>query len=248
MTRQIFPTPDDLAAAGADLFVRLAQEAIGARGRFMVALSGGSTPKAMFGRLAAAPHAEAIDWSKLHLFWSDERAVPPEHVQSNYRTARESLLDLVRLPSEQVHRVRTERQPLLLAAEEYAAEIRRAFGGKRGSTPRFDLIMLGMGDDGHIASLFPQTEALDDQHRLVAPNHVPKLNAQRLTFTPKLINAADAVLFLVAGAGKADALQAVLEGPREPRLYPAQLIAPEHGTVYWYLDAAAASKLRQQSD
>ncbi len=209
----------------------------------MVALSGGSTPKTMLGLLATEPLVGTIDWTKLHLFWSDERAVPPDDEQSNYRMAREALFNRVAVPPEQIHRMPAERLPLLLTAEEYAAEIRRAFGGRRGSTPRFDLVMLGMGDEGHTASLFPDTEALDDHHRLVAPNYVPKLDAHRLTFTPKLINAAADVLFLIAGAAKADVLQAVLEGPRQPHRYPAQLVAPENGTLHWYLEAAAAAKL-----
>ncbi len=242
MTRQIFPTPDALAAAGADLFIQLAAASIAARGRFVAALSGGSTPKTMFALLATEPLVSTVDWAKLHLFWSDERAVPPDDEQSNYRMAREALLDRVPVLPEQVHRMPAERSPLSLAAEEYAAEIRRVLNQETGGTPRFDLIMLGMGEEGHTASLFPNTEALNDQH-LVAPNYVPKLDAHRLTFTPRLINAAADVLFLIAGAGKADALQAVLEGPREPHRYPAQLVAPEDGAVHWYLDTAAAAKL-----
>jgi 6-phosphogluconolactonase len=187
---------------------------------------------------------DRVDWSRVELFWSDERAVPPDDEQSNYRMARESLLERVPVPAENVHRMPADRTPLDAAADAYAEEIRRTLGAGAGEVPRFDLVMLGMGDDGHTASLFPETAALDENDRLVVPNYVPKLDAYRLTFTPRLINAATHVLFLVAGASKADPLHAVLEGPRRPRTYPSQLVAPTGGTLHWYLDPAAAAKLR----
>ena len=242
---RIFADPQALAEAGAELFRRLADEAVQQRGRFMVALSGGSTPRALFGLIASQPYRDQIDWGRVHAFWSDERAVPPDDGQSNYRMAHESLLERVPIPAAQVHRMPAERTPLADAADEYADEIVRVFGS--AGTPRFDLVMLGMGDDGHTASLFPETEGLREQHRLVVPNYVPKLDANRMTFTPVLINAAAGVLFLIAGAAKADALHAVLEGPREPRRYPAQLVSPADGALHWYVDEAAGAKLQRRS-
>jgi 6-phosphogluconolactonase len=230
--------------AGADQFGALAGAAISARGRFGVAFSGGSTPRAMFRLLSAEPYRTAIGWAKLDVFWSDERAVPPDDPQSNYRMASESLLSQVPVLPDHVHRMPADREPLDAAANEYAAQITNALGAGPSGTPRFDLIMLGMGGDGHTASLFPETEALDERQRLVASNYVPKLDARRMTFTPKLINAAANVLFLVAGQDKSEALKAVIEGPRKPRLFPAQLVAPDDGNLYWYVDEAAASRLR----
>lgn len=245
---RVFPDPDTLAVAGAELFCELGGEAIGQRGRFAVALAGGSTPRAMFQLLAVEPHRSAIDWSTLQVFWSDERAVPPDDAQSNYRMAREALLERVPVPPGQIHRMPADTASLTAAAAEYAAEIQDVLGNGPADAPWFDLIMLGMGDDGHTASLFPETEALDAHDRIVAPNYVPKLDAHRMTFTPKLINAAANVLFLIAGTGKAGALQAVLEGPRQPRRYPSQLVAPRDGALYWYIDRAAASKLQHRSE
>ncbi|HZQ36271.1 MAG TPA: 6-phosphogluconolactonase [Dehalococcoidia bacterium] len=240
---RVFDTAQAMAEAGAELFVRLAGEARAAGRPFSVALSGGSTPRAMFALLASDSYRSRVDWTTIEFFWSDERAVPPNDPQSNFGMAKAALLDHVPVPAEHVHRMPAEQTPLVTVADGYAAEIRRTLGVGRARTPRLDLVMLGMGPDGHTASLFPETAALEDRHRLVAANHVPKLDADRLTFTPKLINAAAQVLLLVAGEDKAAALREVLEGERRPSLYPAQLVAPEDGTAHWYVDRAAASRL-----
>ncbi len=240
---RVFAGAQEMAAAGAELFVRLADEARAAGRPFSVALSGGTTPRAMLALLASDAFRDRIDWAAVEIFWSDERAVPPDDPQSNFGMAKAALLDHVPVPAAHVHRMPAEQTPLVAVADGYAAEIRRTLGVGRARTPRLDLVMLGMGPDGHTASLFPETAALEDRHRLVAANHVPKLDAERLTFTPKLINAAAHVLLLIAGEDKAAALREVLEGERRPSLYPAQLVAPEDGTAYWYVDRAAAARL-----
>lgn len=244
---RIFDSAEEMAEAGAVLFARLAGEAKAAGRRFSVALSGGSTPRAMLALLKSDAWRSRVDWAAIEFFWSDERAVPPDDPQSNFGMAKSALLDHVPVPPEQIHRMPAEQTPLVAVADAYAAEIRHTLGVGRARTPRLDLVMLGMGPDGHTASLFPETAALGDRHRLVAANHVPTLDAERLTFTPKLINAAAHVLFLVAGEDKAAALREVLEGERRPSLYPAQLVAPEDGTLHWYADRAAAARLEERS-
>lgn len=240
---ETFADAETLAAAAAELFVQIGSAATADHGRFAVALSGGSTPRATFAALACEPLRGALDWSKLAVFWSDERAVPPDDPQSNYGMARAALLDRVAVPAGAVHRMPADHDDLDMAAAEYEREVRRELHDGAGGVPRFDLVMLGMGDDGHTASLFPETAALEERERLVVANFVPKLDANRLTFTPRLIDAAANVLFLVAGAAKAETLHAVLEGPRQPRRYPSQLVVPERGTLYWYVDRAAAAGL-----
>jgi 6-phosphogluconolactonase len=244
---RIFADPTEMAEAGAELLVHLAREAQTAGRPFSVALSGGSTPRTMLALLASDAFRDRIDWDAIELFWSDERAVPPDDPQSNYGMAKAALLDHVPVPPTRIHRMPAEQTPLVTVADAYAAEIRRTLGVGRARTPQLDLVMLGMGPDGHTASLLPETSALEDRHRLVAANRVPKLNADRLTFTPKLINAAAHVLLLVAGEDKAAALHEVLEGERRPLLYPAQLVAPESGSLYWFVDRAAAVGLATRS-
>ena len=241
---RIFPNPEALAAAAADLIATLAQRAIADHGRFSIALSGGSTPRAAYTLLA---QRNDIDWTRTQIFWSDERSVPPDDPDSNYRMAREALLDPARVPPENVHRMPGEIQLLVAAADTYAAELRGALGMGRTRMPRLDLVLLGLGPDGHTASLFPHTDVLEDRHRIVAANFVPRLNTNRLTFTPKLINAAAAVCFIVAGADKAEALAAVREGAPGPEEYPAQLIHPEEGALYWLVDEAAAAQLKSRT-
>jgi 6-phosphogluconolactonase len=237
---------DDLhavARAGAELFVAESQKAR-ARGRFSVALSGGSTPRTLHALLAAPPFRDQVDWSQVQFYWGDERTVAPDDPESNFRMARETLLDKVPIHEAQIHRVQTELMDPHKAAAAYEDELRREFALSAGHLPRFDLIFLGMGPDGHTASLFPHTEALKAMGRLVVANFVPKLGASRITLTAPVLNAAAVVAFLVAGQDKADALAAVLEGPRNPEEYPAQLIAPTHGALHWLADRAAAAKLQ----
>jgi 6-phosphogluconolactonase len=232
---RVYESPEELAEAAAREFAAKAEESIEERGRFAVVLAGGSTPKATYGVLAR-DYAGRIDWSKVHVFFGDERTVPPDHEDSNYRMARESLLDHIRVGS--VHRIRCELPPDE-AATAYEEELRDFFGEE---LPRFDLILLGIGADGHTASLFPETPALEVADRWVVSNPVPKLDTNRITLTVPVINAARSVDFLVAGEDKAEALKEILEGDADPRKYPARLIQPPGGPD-WMLDRAAAAAL-----
>jgi 6-phosphogluconolactonase len=234
----VYDDLDAVAHAGADLLVQL-QAADRPQEHFNIALSGGSTPRALHRVLVTPPYRERVDWESMQYFWGDERFVPPGDPESNYRMARETLLAEAPVTADQVHRVPTERGDPTMVAELYEADIRRDMNILPGQLPRFDLILLGMGPDGHCASLFPHTEALQVRDRMVTANFVPKLNANRITFTVPVINNAVAVVFLVAGADKADALAAVLEGVYDPETYPSQLIAPEHGALHWLVDSFA---------
>jgi 6-phosphogluconolactonase len=244
------PDAAALTALAADAVVFWCKKAIERRGRFHIALSGGSTPKALFTLLASMHYAPQIFWERVHVWWGDERSVPSTHADSNYRMADEALLSHVPIPAANIHRVRTELGAEHAAAH-YETEIKFAFGQiqfdpETGAVldgagwPVFDLILLGMGDDGHTASLFPESDALDEQVRLVANHYVEKVGMQRITFTAPLINAADCVLFLVSGAGKAAMLKNVLLGALQPRVWPSQLVMP-HGKLFWMADAAAAA-------
>jgi 6-phosphogluconolactonase len=245
---RVYPDAPSLARAAAQEFVRLATEAMADHGWFAVALSGGSTPRATHTLLAWAEFAGQVDWSRVHVFWGDERCVPPDHPDSNYRMARETLLDHVPIPAGNAHRMRGEVEPQQAAAE-YEDELRAFFGpiGGEGQLPRFDLILLGLGEDGHTASLFPSTWPVHEGRRWVVAHYVEKLKAWRITMTPTLINAAANVVFLVAGAGKAEALHAVLEGPHQPDALPAQVVRPTRGRLLWLVDAAAAARLRERA-
>ncbi len=236
----VFPDKEHFIAGAAEFMVALAAEAIAARGRWTVALAGGGTPKPIYRRLADAGYAQRIDWQRVHVFFGDERCVPPEDNGSNYRMAREALLDFVPLPAENVHRLRGEDDPAV-AALAYEQEIRRLF--RTSALPAFDLICLGMGENGHTASLFPGTAALREGARWVVPQYVEVMQTWRVTMTAPLINAAHHVAFFVEGAGKAEMLQRVLHGPYDPDVLPAQLIQPASGNVHWLVDAAAAAQL-----
>lgn len=232
----------DVARRAAELFVERNQQAR-ASGRFTVALSGGSTPRAFHTLLAAPPYRDNVDWSITQFYWGDERCVAPDDPESNFRMARETLLDNAPIREAQIHRIHTELDDPAEAASLYADELRREFRLTPGSLPRFDLIFLGMGPDGHTASLFPHTAALSVKDRLVVANYVPKLSTWRITLTASVLNAAATVAFLVAGPDKADALAAVLAGPPNPEEYPSQLVAPTNGDLLWVVDDAAAAKL-----
>jgi 6-phosphogluconolactonase len=232
----IYESSEELAEAAAQEFAARAGEAIDQRGRFAVVLAGGSTPKATY-EVLASDYADRIDWSNVHFFFGDERSVPPDHEDSNYRMAREALLDHV--PAGSVHRMQGELPPDE-AAEAYEQELRDFFGSEE--LPRFDLILLGTGGDGHTASLFPETAALEVHDRWVVANPVLKLETTRITLTVPVINAARAVYFLVAGEGKAGPVAEILEGTPDPRQYPATLIQPQGGPE-WMLDRPAASEL-----
>lgn len=237
------PSAQDVARRAAELFVRRNQEAR-ARGRFTVALSGGSTPRAFHALLAAPPFRDQVDWSVTQFYWGDERCVAPDDPESNFRMARETLLDNVPIHDAQVHRIHSEMDDPTAAAALYADELRQEFALAPGAAPRFDLIYLGMGPDGHTASLFPHTAALHVRDQLVVANYVPKLSTWRITLTAEVLNAAATVAFLVAGQDKADALAAVLDGPPNPEQYPSQLVTPSSGELLWVVDDAAAARLR----
>lgn len=229
---------EDISRKAAELFVQLAGDSISSHGRFTVALSGGSTPKILYTRLAGIPD---IPWNGIHLFWGDERCVPPDHRDSNYRMTREALLDSVTIPPANIHRIRGEDPQPESAALDYEQEIRNLFGTR--AWPRFDLVFLGMGDDGHTASLFPGTSALKVTDRLVVSNYVEKFAAYRITFTAPLINHAAHIAFLISGESKAIPLKAVLQGARQPDIYPSQLIQPVDGNLTLFVDHPAAKML-----
>jgi len=243
----VFRTSEALAQAAAERFVSCAAEAIRAGGRFVVALSGGSTPRSLYLLLTKGAYATRIDWSRVHVFWGDERCVPPTSPMSNYRMAREALFDHVPVPDKNVHRIRGEDDPAAAAAA-YERELREMFGTPDGApmpTRSFDLILLGLGEDGHTASLFPGLAAVSETERWVAAEYVAKASMWRVTLTPVLINTAAEVVFLVSGREKGEILRRVLDGPSQPSVLPAQVIAPRRGQLRWLVDAAAAANLRR---
>ena len=234
----VFVDEGSLIAGAADFIAASAMEAIAAHGSFAVALSGGNTPKPVYQRLASA----AIDWTRVHVFFSDERCVPPRDTRSNCHMARAALLDHVKIPAGNVHRMRGE-DPPEAAAEAYAADLRSALG----DDGRLDLVLLGLGQDAHTASLFPGLAAVTETERTVMASYVEYVGMWRLTMTPRAINAARRVAFLVSGADKAGVLHRVLHGPRQPVVLPAQAIRPAERPAMWLIDAGAAARLRQSA-
>ena len=226
----------------AEEVVHLANEAVAARGRFTIALSGGSTPKSLFNLLATNAKT-TLPWDRMFFFFGDERHVPPTDPDSNYRMANEAMLSKVPVPPANVFRIEAENPDAEAAAAAYEQTLRKFFQVAAGEVPKFDLILLGMGPDGHTASLFPGTAGLQEKSRLVIANWVEKLKTHRLSFTFPLINAARCVAFLVSGTDKAPALKGVLEGSAPGEQYPAKLVAPKDGKLIWFLDRAAASGL-----
>ncbi|MGD2216983.1 MAG: 6-phosphogluconolactonase [Gemmatimonadales bacterium] len=240
---RVFQSADLVAEAAAEVFVRAARQAVDSARLFNVALSGGSTPVRLFKLLAAEPYRDRIPWHDVHLFWGDERTVPPDHPDSNFGAAHDALLSKLELPRHNVHRIRAELADPREAAAEYEAELRRHFGLAEAETPRFDLAYLGMGTDGHTASLFPGSEALEERHRLAVAHWVEELGGHRITLTPPVLNSAACILFLVTGGEKAETLREVLEGAADPPRYPVQLIRPEGGELLWYIDKQAGRLL-----
>jgi len=233
--------PAAFVDAAADFFVESAIGAVAERRTFSVALSGGSTPRAVYAWLAQHEAAVLkVSWRQIDWWWSDERTVPPRDPDSNFRMAFESLLGRVPIDLARVHRLKGEEDPTQAAAE-YEHDLRAAFGASSHEIPRFDLVLLGLGPDGHTASLFPGTAAIAERERLVVANEVPVLNTTRLTFTLPLINRARRVAFLVSGAEKSAILARVLEGPAG--VLPAQLVSPDEGELVWFVDGAAAREL-----
>jgi 6-phosphogluconolactonase len=245
---QILSNAEELSGAGAKEFVRRAGESADGKASFAVALSGGSTPKSLYALLASEAFREQLPWGKVHFFWGDERPVPPEHPDSNYRMAHDSLLSKVPVPPENVHRIRAEIADARKAADAYEQTLREFFQLRGLQTPCFDLVLLGMGSDGHTASIFPGSAAVHEQERLAVAPWVEKLQAYRITLTAPVFNNAACVIFLVSGREKAEALRAVLEGDYQPERFPAQLIRPTHGTLLWLVDRAAASLLQLKGE
>jgi 6-phosphogluconolactonase len=239
---RILTTPQELSEAAAEEVVRNAIEAVKARGRFTIALSGGSTPKNLFNLLATNAR-NALPWDRMYFFWGDERHVPPTDPDSNYRMAEEVMLSKVPVPPGNVFRMAAENPDAARVAEDYEKTLRKFFQLAPGDVPQFDLILLGMGPDGHTASLFPGTAALQEKSRLVVSNWVEKLKTNRLSFTLPVLNAARCVAFLVSGTDKAPVLKTVLEENASAEQYPAKLVNPSAGKLIWFLDRAAASSL-----
>jgi 6-phosphogluconolactonase len=210
---------------------------------FTIALSGGSAQNLYALLVNDASLRDQIPWAKIHFFWGDERHVAPNHADSNFRMAHETMLSRVPIPSENIHRVRAEAPDAGKAAAEYEQQIRAFFRLQTGQYPCFDCVLLGMGPDGHTASLFPGTTALHEKQRLVVANYVEKFQAYRITMTAAVLNNAGMVIFVVGGKKKAATLKAVLEGEHKPDLFPAQLIRPSHGQLLWLVEQAAASLL-----
>ena len=243
---RIFENGESLARAAADECLRLALNCVESGGRFSIALAGGSTPKRLYALLAGDhdnSFRQRFPWERSHFFWGDERHVPPGHADSNYRMAFETMLSKVPVSPSQLHRIEGELSDAEQAAQNYRQDLLQHFGLNPGDWPRFDLVLLGLGPDGHTASLFPDTGVLQEERQLAAAVWVPKLQVWRITLTAPLLNHAANILFLVGGKDKAEALQAVLRGEFQPRRYPAQLIQPVQGHPEWLVDRDAASLL-----
>jgi len=231
----------ELSNRAADKLVEISKESIAASGRFTVVLSGGSTPKALFRLLSSETYKHEVGWSKTFFFFGDERNVPPDADESNFRMANENLFMPLGISDEKIFRWKTELGDPSAAADDYESKLRSTFDTK---VPIFDLIFLGMGADGHTASLFPHTKALDETGRLAVANPVPQMNMTRLTFTYPLINAAQNVAFLIAGADKADMFAKVVDGTEDLHELPSSGIDPKNGRLFWFADSAAASRLK----
>ncbi len=239
---EVVADADGVARASADLFARLATDAVRSRGRCTVALAGGSTPLRLYRRLAGADR-QRVPWEALELFWGDERHVGPDHPDSNFRASDEALIGPLGLPADRVHRMHGENPDAAAAAADYERTLRESFGLDLGQVPMFDVVLLGLGTDGHTASIFPGTDVVHESRRLVAAPWIEKLGVHRITLTPLVLNRAAAVMFLVAGPEKADVLGDVLRGPYQPDVWPAQVIRPVAGTVSWLVDRSAASRI-----
>jgi len=244
---RVLPSADAVASEAARRFEATALRALAARGRFTVALAGGSTPGALYRLLAQPDHSDRIDWARTLIFFGDERCVPPDDPRSNYRMARETLLDSVPIPDANIFRMEGELPPPV-AAERYEVVLRESYAESAGALPRLDLALLGLGADGHTASLFPGMPVLSESLALVAPTGVPsyvKPNVARLTLTFPALNAVACALFLVTGDAKAEAVRRALGGRADTPPVPASLVRPSGGELVWLLDASAASLLRQ---
>ena len=235
-------TQEDLFEAGAQCVAQSLSSRSDSSRFYSIALSGGSTPRGLFARLTVDPYRSQVNWASVRIFWGDERPVPPDHQESNFRMTKEHLLDCLPIPTEQVFRMEGERSAEE-AARRYQEVLQQTFSVEKPDVPHFDLALLGMGPDAHTASLFPEASVLNEKERWVVAPWVEKFQTHRITLTPQVFNAAKRVVFVVSGLDKSTAVHAVLEGPFQPQKYPAQLINPVQGDLVWLLDQAAASQL-----
>ena len=241
---RIFADAEAMSKAVANTLVEHISASLQTSDVYSIALSGGATPRRLYSLLAGDPELRRqIPWDRVHFFWGDERHVPPNHPESNYRMVFETMLSKVPIPADNIHRMRGEDPDADKAAGDYAREIRRFFGIKSGQIPVFNCALLGLGTDGHTASLFPATSALAETERLAVANWVTKFKSYRITLTLPVFNNAAQILFLVNGEEKAETLKAVLEGNRQSSRYPAQRIQPSDGELIWFLDRSAAGRL-----
>ena len=244
---KLFANGTQIARHAGDEVLRIANQAASERGVFNIALSGGSTPKTLYTLLAELPTlCDGLPWNKMQVFFGDERHVGPGHSDSNYQMATDAMLCKVPLQPEQIYRIKGEYLDTAQAAAEYEEVIRKQFKLQPGAFPRFDLVLLGMGNEGHTLSLFPGTKALHESKKIVTRNWVGKLYTERITLTAAAANAAANVIFMIAGSDKACALKAVLEGPHEPEQLPAQMIQPANGALTWLIDEAAGEMLSKE--
>jgi 6-phosphogluconolactonase len=241
-TIEVLADAGELASAAAELFAEQATGTVAARGRFMVALAGGTTPNALYERLAT-DYRDTIPWHAIHFFWGDERHVPPDHPDSNFRAAYDAMLSKVPVPETHIHRIHAELSGATAAAADYEGTLRREFALDETAWPVFDLVLLGLGSDGHTASLFPGSAALHQTDRLVLAPWVETFRSYRITLSLPVLNHALLVAFLVSGAEKADVLRAALEGPDTANPLPARAVHPSGGLLLWMVDRAAAARL-----
>lgn len=235
-------TPQELFAAAAEEVFRATEDAVEEGGRCTIALSGGSTPRSLYNLLATNAKI-ALPWDRMFFFWGDERHVGPDDPDSNYHMANETMLSKVPVPAANIFRIEAENPDATAVAAAYEQTLVKFFALKPGEFPRFDLILLGLGPDGHTASLFPGTAGLAENTKLVIANRVEKMKTDRITLTLPVLNAAACVAFLVSGTDKAEVLKTVLEGDAPPEQYPAKLVKPTNGNLIWFIDRAAASAL-----
>lgn len=238
---RVFASAAELTRGAAEAIALAAEHAFSQRGRFTWALCGGSTPRDLYRLLASGPYRARLPWPAIHFFWGDERHVPPDHPESNFRLARETMLDAAQVPAGNVHRIRGEQPDARQAAADYESALRAFFALARGEWPRFDLVLLGLGKDGHTASLFPGSAAVRERERLVVAPWVAPQQAFRITLTPPVLNHARRAMFLVSGEEKAAAVRAAITGARDPERCPAQVV---EGKRCWMLDGAAARLLK----
>ncbi len=235
---EIFADATQLGKAAAEFIIKLAQDSVTARGRFTIALSGGSTPELLFTLLADSDYKERLPWDKTFVFWGDERYVPATDIRNNAFVAQNFLLSKVSIPASHIFPVPVYIQPATGAAKAYELLLKTFFGNQ---LPQFDLIMLGIGENAHTASLFPHTPVIHEQYEWISAVYVDEVKMDRVTMTAPLINNAHNILFMATGQGKAEVIKTVLTAPYQPDQYPAQLISPVHGNLYWFLDQNAAS-------